>query len=117
MSREDVLRGAALQAGINIDNQNQEEHQEEIVDVEGGAQPNLLISASEVSNIVKAGVAEAIGSFQQHFDSILNDRKEESQKALLQVQNLKKSSEVSFRFKGNRTQYQFNEQIAKKLEI
>ena len=73
MSRnsEDVLRGTALQAGI-IDYQNQEE---ELVDVEGGAQPNLLISASEVSNIVKAGVAEAIGSFQQHFDSILTIEK------------------------------------------
>ncbi|XP_022107128.1 uncharacterized protein LOC110988160 [Acanthaster planci] len=81
-----------------------------------GPQQPLSLTARDVSAIVKAGVSEALGSFQSHFDKVIAERKLESEKALQQVQSLKRASELQFRFKGNRTQFEFNEKIAQSIE-
>ena len=79
-------------------------------------QQQLQLSVQTVSTIVMAGVAEALGSFKERFESVISERKEESQKALLQVQSLKRTSELQFRFKGNKAQFVFNEELLEKVE-
>ncbi len=79
-------------------------------------QPPISLTARDVSAIVKAGVTDALQGFQQRFDKVIAERKHENEEALLEVQSLKRANEVQFRFKGNRTQFEFNEKIAQNLE-
>ncbi len=74
------------------------------------------LTATEVSNIVKAGLAEALESFQSNISAEIKKQKKESEKALSRVESLKRSSEIQFRFKGNKTQFQFNEKVLKLTE-
>ncbi|XP_072020155.1 uncharacterized protein [Amphiura filiformis] len=75
--------------------------------------PNPALSAKQVAEIVKAGVSEGLGSFQVNFDRAINAQKKESEKALSQVESLKKSAGLQFRFKGNKAQFEFNESVLK----
>ena len=79
------------------------------------SQPGAL-TPSFVSNAIK----EAFGSFKQYFDSSIAKVKEDSEKKLsaasMELQQLKRASELSFRFKGNRVQYEFNSNLQEKLE-
>ena len=69
----DFVRSGASEAGIiqaQVHQLNPEKVQQDFSE-EG--QVNLTVNA--VSDKVKAGVAEAIGSFQKHLDSIISKRK------------------------------------------
>ncbi|XP_071504484.1 solute carrier family 23 member 1-like [Diadema antillarum] len=79
------------------------------------SQPATL-TPSFVSNAIK----EAFGSFKEYFDSSIAQVKEESEKKLsaasTELQQLKRASELSFSFKGNRVQFEFNSSLQEKLE-
>ncbi|XP_072177446.1 uncharacterized protein [Diadema setosum] len=70
------------------------------------SQPATL-TPSFVSNAIK----EAFGSFKEYFDSSIAQVKEESEKKLSAA-----STELSFCFKGNRVQFEFNSSLQEKLE-
>ena len=75
-----------------------------------------LLTAQAVSDIVR----EAVGGVKNYIDEAMNVQKKESDKVLestsKQFEQLKKSSQVQFRFKGNKTQFEFNAQIAESLQ-
>jgi vacuolar-type H+-ATPase subunit H len=80
------------------------------------APPIEGLTARAVSDIVK----EAVGGVKDYIDAALHAQREESEKviesATQQLEHLKKSSQVQFRFKGNKFQFTFNEEIAEALE-
>ena len=75
-----------------------------------------LLTAQAVSDIVR----EAVGGVNNYIDEAMNAQKKESDKVLestsKQFEQLKKLSQVQFRFKGNKTQFEFNAQIAESLQ-
>ncbi len=58
--------------------------------------------------IVKAGLAEALGSCQSNISVEIKKQKNESEKALSLVESLKRSSELQFRFKGKNVNTKLN---------
>ena len=77
-------------------------------------------SFSLTKEIVGQTIKEALGDFKHYFDSSLHSLREENDRWLTstsqELQQLKKASEISFRFKGNKTQYNFNASLLEKLE-
>ena len=69
--------------------------------------PTLLTSQA-VSDIVR----EAVGGVNNCIDEAWTRRRRKQK----QFEQLKKSSQVQFRFKGNKTQFEFNAQIAESLQ-
>ena len=69
---------------------------------------------------VSHAIKEAFGSFKEYFDSSIEKVKEDSDKKILaastELQQLKRASELSFRFKGNKVQFEFNSNLQEKLE-
>jgi hypothetical protein len=70
--------------------------------------------------VVKDTIKEAVAGLQQHLVASLNAFREENDRQLSstsqELKHLKRSAELSFRFKGNKLQYQFNAGLQEKLE-
>ena len=71
------------------------------------------------AEVVGETVKEAVNSFKKiirrfHFQSDENEKK--LSEATHELQHLKRSAEIFFRFKGNRAQFEFNSSLLEKLE-
>ncbi|XP_072166153.1 uncharacterized protein [Diadema setosum] len=86
----------------------------------GSEVPTVFQPATLTPSFVSNAIKEAFGSFKEYFDSSIAQVKEESEKKLsaasTELQQLKRASELSFRFKGNRVQFEFNSSLQEKLE-
>ena len=64
-------------------------------------------------------VKQAFGDLKDYFDNSLHKQKVDSDKQLQstsqQVAELKRATELQFKYKGNKTQYVFNSEIQEKL--
>lgn len=81
----------------------------------GQDQQQQLPAVIDIASLVREGVAAALGGIQQHFDDKIAEQKVETDKALKQVQLLQKR-DLQFRFKGNKYQFEFNEEIAGEVD-
>ena len=80
-----------------------------------GVQPGVQqpLTPEAIGNAIK----QALGGFRTYLDSSLERVKEESdQKIAAAAQELKKSTELNFRYKGHKRQFEFNSGVIEGLE-
>ncbi len=77
-------------------------------------------SASLSKEVISATIKEAVSSLKTYFDGAISSIKRDNEKKFSatteELEKYKKTSELSFRFKGNKAQFDFNVGVISKLE-
>ena len=99
------------------------EPRSELIDNSGQSTSHQQSDSQEpplTRKFVSDNIKEAVGSFKDYLDYSLAKAKSESEKKLSaassELQQLKRAADSSFRFKGNKTQFEFNSSLQEKLE-
>ena len=82
---------------------------------------NSQADDSKTRELVGECIKQAFGNLKDYLDSNLSKQRQESERLLQstsqQVSELKKTAELQFKFKGNKTQFVFNSGIIEQLKL